>query len=326
MSHLVLDLYNEAQVEFEQSFATGALQRMKKILRFDSAATTSFRSDADGRFFVTSFASLDVVPNKGELRAEFIGPETFDRHRGLSSRDPLLTRCVSKPGRTHCYSVHERTDRRLAEYARRGDSEHSMSFIQFDDGGESVSALTFWRTRRGARFCCPDVQLADDLLPHVRQALRINQKLMTSALTGRHGGCGVVVAEPCGAIHHIDDIALVLLRREFPFWLSHELPKEVVREIVADGARQYLGRQIVLKLRRRGTVLVLAVTARAACPGLTPAELRAVDAIVRHGSYKEAARHLELSPATVRNQLHAVYRKLGIRGKTGLVKSFGHDA
>ena len=51
---------------------------------------------------------------------------------------------------------------------------------------------------------------------------------------------------------------------------------------------------------------------------LTPAE-RAVAAMAMQGApYKAIARTLDKSPATVRNQLHMIYQKLGVRNRTAL--------
>lgn len=51
---------------------------------------------------------------------------------------------------------------------------------------------------------------------------------------------------------------------------------------------------------------------------LTPAE-RQVAVMAAEGlSYKIIARDLGKSPATVRNQLHAVYQKLGVANRTAL--------
>ncbi|MGK5072533.1 response regulator transcription factor [Janthinobacterium sp. ZB1P44] len=51
---------------------------------------------------------------------------------------------------------------------------------------------------------------------------------------------------------------------------------------------------------------------------LTPAE-RLVAAMATKGlPYKSIARELGKSPATVRNQLHAIYQKLGVANRTAL--------
>lgn len=51
---------------------------------------------------------------------------------------------------------------------------------------------------------------------------------------------------------------------------------------------------------------------------LTSAERRTAELAATGLSYKEVAAQLHLSPATVRNQLHSTYQKLGVRNRTAL--------
>jgi len=53
---------------------------------------------------------------------------------------------------------------------------------------------------------------------------------------------------------------------------------------------------------------------------LTLAERRAALLVADGLTYKEAAQRLSISPATVRNQLHSVYKKLGAVNKAVLSK------
>ena len=51
---------------------------------------------------------------------------------------------------------------------------------------------------------------------------------------------------------------------------------------------------------------------------LTLAESRVAALAARGASYKEVARETGSSPATVRNQLHSIYLKLKVSGRTEL--------
>lgn len=68
-------------------------------------------------------------------------------------------------------------------------------------------------------------------------------------------------------------------------------------------------------MRQQGTMLH---DGGGAMQRLTPAE-RTVAAMAMHGTpYKMIARTLDKSPATVRNQLHMIYQKLGVSNRTAL--------
>lgn len=58
---------------------------------------------------------------------------------------------------------------------------------------------------------------------------------------------------------------------------------------------------------------------RSALQQLTPAERLVAAMAVQGQPYKSIARSLGKSPATVRNQLHAVYQKLGVGNRTALL-------
>lgn len=48
--------------------------------------------------------------------------------------------------------------------------------------------------------------------------------------------------------------------------------------------------------------------------GLTTVELNVLTALAHNETIADAARALDKSPSTVRNQLHAIYKKLGVHG------------
>ncbi len=56
----------------------------------------------------------------------------------------------------------------------------------------------------------------------------------------------------------------------------------------------------------------------AAMQRLTPAERLVAAMAMRGAPYKIIARSLDKSPATVRNQLHMIYQKLGVSNRTAL--------
>ena len=63
--------------------------------------------------------------------------------------------------------------------------------------------------------------------------------------------------------------------------------------------------------------MAIAVSSTFPC-SLTPAERQVAVMAAEGAAYKTIAKVLGKSPATVRNQLHAVYRKLDVANRTAL--------
>ncbi|MFV0675641.1 helix-turn-helix transcriptional regulator [Variovorax sp. tm] len=320
----ILDLYQTAQVASLDDFATWALKKLKRFVLFDSCADVVVHMGARREMVITGLVSLDVMPDKVALRKEYFGPETFDAYSKMSSPDPLLRKCLENPGHAHAMAVQDGASHpHVVEYSRRTESLNALVLIRpKPDNG--FTSFNLWRASAKRRFTRRDVAHADLFIPHVQQALAINRKLASSALIGNSQQVGTVIAERNGLIHHLDDFALLLLRREYPDWLSGSLPREINARLLGDHALphggRFVGRHIILSLRRQGALMVISIHPKAQGERLTPAELRVVEQMVRHGTYKDAANALHVSPSTIRNQLHAIYGKLGIKGKSELMK------
>ena len=75
-----------------------------------------------------------------------------------------------------------------------------------------------------------------------------------------------------------------------------------------------------MSLDERHGMLLLLARAKASALGLTPAQLSVARLIADGLSYKQAAAHLGVSAATIRNHLQAVYDTLGVRSKNALAR------
>jgi DNA-binding NarL/FixJ family response regulator len=108
------------------------------------------------------------------------------------------------------------------------------------------------------------------------------------------------------------------LRKEWPGWSPPLLPRALLAALRS--ARRFVGKCITVDATPESGMLFLVARERASAERLTPAEA-AVARLIAHGrSYKEAARELSRSPATVRNQLHSVYTKLEIDNNVALTR------
>jgi DNA-binding CsgD family transcriptional regulator len=110
-----------------------------------------------------------------------------------------------------------------------------------------------------------------------------------------------------------------LMNRVWPAWTPPALPRtlaDALREI-PDGSRTVFG-ELAFSLRPAGGLRLLSIWAVSALDGLTPRESQVAAAFASGQSYKEVARSLSISPATVRHYLREIYTKLELTDKVEL--------
>lgn len=312
-NQVVLDLYGAAQTERVEDFGKFAIKSLMKQVRADSSGMFVFRFDELGQMFISSYVSHNIHPDKPRLRQELIGTEVITAHQ-VQSKDPLLMKALKHPNTAHTIQVNQHFDNDVYEYARVTGSMNAMT--HFSTYGTHYSGINLWREKQADIYTAQEINTANLLMPHVRQSMMINQKLAADIFRSIGINAGFMVVEHQGQIHHIDDLAVILLRKEFPDWLSHDLPVQIMQHI----GKTYVGKHITLHFRSDGGLFFIQISAKEPSQKLTTAELRVVEHVVKFGSYKEAARQLDISVSTVRNQLHTVYSKLGIHRKSDLTR------
>ena len=318
-NNLILDLYSHAQTESVADFPNLAMKKMNDSIRFDSAGSVLFHAENTGKVLMTGVLTFNVMPDKVKIRKECIEEEKFDIQRGFISRDPLLTKCMNKLNSAELMRAYDVSDKDFRDYAHRTNSANSLSYVT-RESDYTYKTFSLWRAHKKAVFNTSDLNAANLMIPHIFQALSINRKLSENFFLSKEKASGFLISEQNGSIHYISDDAIFLLRREYPNWLSHQLPNEVISGFRASESKTYIGSQIVMNLKMQGSLMMIAIQPRSPGSKLTTAELRVVEKIVQYVTYKEAARQLGVSPATIRNQLHAIYKKLGIKGKSELAK------
>jgi len=311
----ILDLYSAAQTERVEDFGRFAIQSLMHAVRADSGGMFVFRFDEQGKMFISSYLSQNIHPDKSALRQELVGTEIISKNH-LQSKDPLLVRALKNPNTAHTLQVNKKLDKNVFEYCRITETMNAMT--HFSSLGSCFSGINLWRAKQSDVYTLEETMVANWLMPHVRQSMMINQKLAADVFSNLGISAGFMVVEGRGLIHHIDDLAVILLRKEFPDWLSHFLPTKIMQSL----GKTYIGKHISLHFRLDRGLFFIQISAKQASDKLTPAELRVVEHVVKFGSYKDVARKLGVSVSTVRNQLHTVYSKLGIHSKSELTKVF----
>jgi len=234
----------------------------------------------------------------------------------LSGADPAISNSLAHAGQTvHTPTlVHARDNADLGRYVRRYDVWNAFTLIPGVPVGTPTDGVTVWtgKMKRGTKMA-DLIGGAHQVLPHLLLANSINRRLHTGET-----GPACIVAAPDGVLLSASPSALALLSAEWPDWNPPHLPKPLTAALQAS-RHVDIGRLSVSgSMSNR---LLLLRLARRTAPSLSPAEQRVAAMAVAGAVYKEIARECGVSLSTVRNQLHAVYTKLGVRNKTELAKA-----
>ena len=108
-----------------------------------------------------------------------------------------------------------------------------------------------------------------------------------------------------------------LAQREWADWRGPRLP-ESARDALRKGSHRHVGGEVTLYFERVNDLYWLTLREKAPLDSLGRRQLEIARLSASGRTYKEIAKALSLAPATVRNHLEAVYKKLGINSRAEL--------
>jgi len=230
---------------------------------------------------------------------------TAIKHEDLLARDVISTGCevasYNRQGSRH-------TDGMVALSDRYNIDKLSVIVVDFKSSPTPLFLSSYRSGRHAKAFGAEELQYLRAALGHVRLAVE------RDAL-GKRGGHDLLVDDD-GRVLAASPGALRVLPQLWPDWKGDRLPQPLGSRAQARGrferfeAPRFCG----------PPVFYLRVLGNDPCGNLTLREHEIVDHIANGLTYKEIARELGISPATVRNHTQAVLTKLGARNKAALIK------
>ena len=111
-----------------------------------------------------------------------------------------------------------------------------------------------------------------------------------------------------------------MLRAEFGQASQGARLPTVLMEWMRERPEPFVGRTFAAVHRVRKDLLFIRLRPLCAADSLPPRQREAAELMAQGFTHKEAARRLGRAPATVRNQMQEVYRKLGVRSAAALAQ------
>jgi DNA-binding CsgD family transcriptional regulator len=308
---IVLQLYDMVLQRPLDSYKTDALAALAAALPFDSAI---WASGAHSRNLILSIATPNIRPDV-----------LLDYALNWQPHDALRAAVVAHGGRAlRNEDIMAEAEHRASAIYRGFCAPNGMDFtlgIALADPVTTVGELVFlFRHAASGPFDDGARDLLQAVAPHLFAAWRQRQSL---GLWSRQSSAapqplaGYAVIDDGGLVHAADADFGTAVLRAVPGWVGPVLPDRL-RAMIARGRSplRLAGQRFALRRGSDGRHLLLALASEA--EALTQAERRTARLYAAGASHAGIAAQLGLAPATVRNQLAAVYRKLDVHTKVAL--------
>ncbi|MHC8300564.1 helix-turn-helix transcriptional regulator [Pseudomonas sp. ZS1P83] len=301
----VLQLGRLARERGASQFIADGLQAFRQLVPFASA------------WWGEMSASGANAPPKSWMHGRINLTESFaaEWHKSAGN-DRFSHDTLSQPGEVVRDSGFTDPDEEVDAFARRHDLYHLMCItFELPESG-LMFFVCLYRGSDAAAFTDSEAGLFSAFCDHLLQLWRFQVQDMIRFDTG-NGATDFGVARMDGSLLYVGASLCAAIQRELPGWSGSMLPVDVIAQLQKAPCVMRLGRcALTLSPNAEHVILSLETQSRGAV--LAPRERTAAMLFAAGHSYKEIARILALSPATVRTYLRNCYLQLGVKSKVEL--------
>jgi DNA-binding CsgD family transcriptional regulator len=251
-------------------------------------------------------------------------PASFAQEwNAIGLRDDFAQRSMAALGEVCRVSGYDDEAPEVERFSRRHGLFHAMALTADLVGSGLMFFVSLYRREGRRPFDDHEAALFREYCRHLQ--LHWTQRLQETLRRAFAGGAqGTALSERDGRLLYIGAVVAVLVTARHPGWQGTMLPPGLVEQARRAPCSLRLGRRS-LSVRPCGELLQWATAGAAGPEPLSPREREAALLYASGESYKSIARHLGLSPATVRTYLRDVYARLGVRSKLELRGLLGSD-
>lgn len=304
-NHCVLHLGRLARESGASRFIADGLQAFAQLVPFASAWWGEM-----------STPGADV-PLQSWMHGSINLPESFAAEwHPVAADDAFSQSTLNQPGEVLRDSGFNDPCEAVNVFARRHDLYHLMCItFELPESG-LMFFVCLYRGEHQQAFDETEAELFAAYCDHLFQLWRFQVQDMIR-FDNENGASDFGVARLDGSLLYVGARLCAAIQRELPGWSGSTLPVEVVAQLSKAPSVIRLGR-CALTLSPNAEHVILSLEAPSGGDGLAPRERTAAMLFAAGHSYKEIARILALSPATVRTYLRNCYLQLGVKSKVEL--------
>ncbi len=309
----VLDEFNRCVLQL------GRLARERGASQFMTQGLQSFRE-------LVPFASAwwgemsplhDSTPPQNWMHGRIDLADSFaTQWNAIAGSDSFCHRTLAQPGeivRDHGFD--DPCDE-VNAFARRHDLFYLMCItFELPESG-LMFFVCLYRGVNDRAFDDDEASLFSAFCDHLLQLWRFQVQDMIRSDTG-DSAKDIGVARLDGSLLYVGARLCATIQRHLPGWNGSMLPEHLAAHLLKAPCAIRLGRT-ALTLTPNGEHVILSLKTTSLHSALAPREMTAAMLFADGHSYKEIAKILALSPATVRTYLRNCYLQLGVKSKVEL--------
>lgn len=238
----------------------------------------------------------------------------------LSGGDVFAQESMRRLGSVVRVTGYDDPDPAVVAFSRKHGLYHVMALTAELPGSGLMFFVSLYRGEHEPAFDEREALLFGEFTTHLLQrwCRRVQAMLLGP---GARAADSFALADPTGELHYLGHRLGRVLHELVPDWSGSTLPPAVTRLLQRSAGAAALGRHR-LRLEPCGGLVAIWLDAGRG-DRLAPRERSVALLYARGQSYKEIARLLGLSPATVRSYLRDAYLQLGVRNKVQLAGALG---
>lgn len=328
---LHLPIYTNCKRQDQQPIPTSkALSRLLKEI-YQASATMPLGKFEDYLFypiqeylgFDSAWLGRSTITERGPVLHESYTyglPENYVAEwEKITEEDPFAPQVTASPGKAVVMRVTEAgMTQNFREFAGKFGLAQFMCAIDIDPVLKTCTHLSLYREKLLPHFDHHAMELLEGLISNLAAAITMNRvrhvEQLRADTTKRK--FSTAICNQQGIIQFAESNFGELMLMEWPEWKGSRLPSSLIKLTGQDSDGLYAGKSIVSELESRGNnLLIVTLRLKAATDLLTPRELAITRMFGAGKTYKEVAKHLGISPATVRHHLRQAYTKLNVQNK-----------
>jgi len=205
-----------------------------------------------------------------------------------------------------------------------GCLKHCLCTTGYDPFSQSPHHVILGRNNPERPFTEEERQLKQYLMPHLETACDQNYRQLpqnsNNNLLEKERRQSNALMNVQGVLLAAEPRFINLLNLEFTDWKSPLLPDPLLKSFLEQNKDRYVGNNITLTASRRSSMWLVWARPKQPIDDFSTRTLKLAAYFAEGHNHKEIGQIMDISPATVRNHISIIYKKLQVSNKSQLAK------